>query len=194
MIDDPIVIRKSKGNFIVSSSIPTDPIQLVRQLSPTELEVHLKNGHKYVEEVEAGDVQDTILEMMGYKKFVLEFGFHTWPDSNNGLLEFASGQFLNLAAENFVDSIFSKTPYLNSKFVSVDEIEVSEEADKKYYDCTYNSYDVNVYITLRCRVDFVKQVENFVYENRRDLYRCFILGANRAPANEFEVNMFEEDE
>ena len=65
MIDDPIVIRKSKGNFIVSSSISTDPIQLVRQLSPTELEVHLKNGHKYVEEVEVEDVQDTILEMMG---------------------------------------------------------------------------------------------------------------------------------
>lgn len=191
MIDDPIVIRKSKGNYIVSSSIPTDPIQLVRQLSPTELEVHLKNGHRYIEEVNEDDIQDTILEMMGYKTHLLGLSFHTWPEKQSGTLHFEDGEVLDRMASSFIQGLFTNTPYLSSKFISA-SIEVFENADIKYYDYTYSSYDVNVDIEFRCRVDHKGIIAEVAEESLRDLWKMFTCG--RSLANNFEATVFSTEE
>jgi hypothetical protein len=161
MIDDPIVIRKSRKLLVVSSSKPTDPIQLVRELSHNQLEVHLKNGSKYIEELHEGDdIQEIILEMMGYGEMRVTFGFHSWPESQTGLLEFYEDEEdMKRIGEQFINMIFSPTPYMNSKFLSMELKDVSEKSDIKYYDDTYSNYNVEYTISFRARVDDVSAIE-----------------------------------
>ena len=166
MIDDPIVIRKARGLLVVSSSQPTDPIQLVRELSHDKLEVHLKNGTKYVEELQEGDdIQEIILEMMGYGTVQVIFGFHCWPENQEGTLQFYDAaeseedeSHLERVGRHIVGLLFNDTPYLNSKFLSLELDSVYEEPDIKYYDGTYSTYDVEVILRFRGRVDQVKDV------------------------------------
>lgn len=67
MIQDPIVVRRVRGLLLISSMDSHDPVQLIRQTSNTELEVHLRNGAKYVQNVlSADEVGATILELLGY--------------------------------------------------------------------------------------------------------------------------------
>jgi hypothetical protein len=161
-IDDPIVIRKARGALIVSSSIPTDPIQLIRQLSHNELEVHLKNGHRYVENIGDADMQQIIMEMMGYAPHEVTMTFSAWPDNREGGLKFLSGKKLQDAGLNACAKVFSPTPYMNSKFLKV-EIDHSKE-QRISYGIEYLMYYVTAKFTLFCRVDMVNEVANQFYE------------------------------
>jgi len=178
MIDDPIVIRKSRGLLVVSSSKPTDPIQLVREIAHDQLEVHLKNGTKYIEEIgEDDDIQEIILEMMGYGVIDVTFGFHAWPEGQEGTLEFYNNEddarHLEYIGKHIVDKLYNATPYMNSKFLSLEICDVFETPNIKYYDGTYSQYDVEVNIQFRGRVDQVKLVEEEFESQGRDFASYF---------------------
>jgi len=157
LIDDPIVFRKSRGALIVSSSIATDPIQLVRQVSHNELEVHLKNGHKYIEEVGEADMYQIILEMMGYSPTELVLSFYCWPVCEEGKLKFLKGDALRYAGEYALRDVFSHTPYMRSKFLDL-SISFTEEKKKGYNDIGYSSYNVLATFRFTARVDMHKEI------------------------------------
>lgn len=160
-IDDPIVIRKSRGALIVSSSIPTDPIQLIRQISHNELEVHLKNGSKYVENIGEADMQEIIMEMMGYAPHEVTMTFYAWPDSQSGGLKFLNGKKLQTAGLNACANVFTPTPYMNSKFLNV---EISHTKEQRIsYGVEYFGYNVDATFRFFCRVDMTNEVANAFY-------------------------------
>lgn len=181
MIDDPIVIRKSRKLLVVSSSKPTDPIQLVRELSHDQLEVHLKNGSKYIEELHKGDdIQEIILEMMGYGKVCVTFGFHSWPESQSGILDFYEDEEdMKRIGEHFVNMVFNPTPYMNSKFFSMTLKDVHETADIKYYDGTYSNYNVEYAISFRARVDDVPAITDVVNSNLVSMAHMLVKNKHR---------------
>ncbi|WP_407305671.1 hypothetical protein [Acinetobacter sp.] len=154
MIDDPIVIRKSRGALIVSSSKETDPIQIIRQVSHNELEVHLKNGHKYIEDIGDADIQQIILEMMGYAPHELVMEFYCWPSAEGGTLKPLSGDALNKAGEEACARVFSATPYMNTKFL---DLAIGIEEHKKH---SYTSYDVCLTFRFYARVDMALEIAN----------------------------------
>jgi hypothetical protein len=194
MIDDPIVIRKSRKLLVVSSSKPTDPIQLVRELSHDQLEVHLKNGSKYIEELhESDDIQEIILEMMGYSEVCVTFGFHSWPESQSGTLEFFEDEEdMKRIGEHFINMIFTPTPYMNSKFFSMELNDVIEQADIKYYDGTYSNYNVEYGISFRARVDEVQAIQDEFKNNLHEMAHLLVTNKNRydrASVNDCWVNV-----
>lgn len=201
MIDDPIVVRKSRGLLVVSSSKPTDPIQLVRELPEGRLEVHLKNGSKYVEELQDGDdMQEIILEMMGYGTVQVIFGFHCWPEGQDGTLEFYDGAEsekdeadLEIIGEHMVSRIFNPTAYMNSKFLSLSLESVSETPDIKFYDTTYSNYDVEVCLQFRARVDQLREIGDVMEEQDSSFASYFSKGSTRMAHNDrsFSVSVVE---
>lgn len=175
MIDDPIVIRKSRGALVVSSSIPTDPIQLVREIAEDKLEVHLKNGTKYIEDLNNADIQEIILEMMGYGVMEITFGFTAWPDGQEGTLVFVEDEEdLACIGERFIDAMFTKTPYMNSKFLSLQIVNIDEDSDIVYYDSTYSRYHVEAKLTFRARVDYKNKIENTFEKIWHPISKAFI--------------------
>jgi hypothetical protein len=174
MIDDPIVIRKSKGNLIVSSSVPTDPIQLIRQLSPTELEVHLKNGTKYIEDFEAHELEEMILEMMGYTVYEVVVSSCMWPSNTKGKLEFLSTkEELEHFGKWACSQVFTDTPYLKNKFLSL-TTEIDEDANCKSYDDVFSQYAVALIFKVRCRVGMLSALEHEFYKNVRPISMDFV--------------------
>jgi len=156
MIDDPIVIRKARGALIVSSTNPTDPIQLIRQVSTAELEVHLKNGSKYIENVKDADMFEVILEMMGYTVYEVTVTTKMWPEGQEGGLKFHTGAKLQARGLDAFNTLFSETPYLNSKFMHVTF--AKKETERPYYDGKYISYEVEFKFTFRGRVDMKEEI------------------------------------
>lgn len=193
MIDDPIVIRKSRGLLVVSSSIPTDPIQLVRELSHDKLEVHLKNGSKYIEELQNGDnIQELILEMMGYGIMEAVFSFNAWPDPQVGQLEFYEDQKdMVWIGKSIVDDLFSPTPYMNSKFLSMELDDVDETPNITYYDDKYSRYIVTYSVRFRARVDHLDKINNLIYDNMYSIAHSLITRNGRrnagAGVNDYNV-------
>lgn len=177
IIDDPIVIRKARGALIVSSTKPTDPIQLIRQISTTELEVHLKNGSKYIENIEGVDMYEVILEMMGYILYEVKVATKMWPEGQEGGLVFYKGAALQAAGANAFKYIFTETPYLNSKFLNVTF--KKKETERKYYDGTYIFYDVEFTFTFRGRCDMQEEIELAFGEEVADIACMFADGPRR---------------
>lgn len=182
MIDDPIVIRKSRGLLVVSSSKPTDPIQLVRELSHDKLEVHLKNGSKYIEELNEGDdIQEIILEMMGYGIMEAVLTFQAWPDSQSGELEFYEEESdLVHIGKNIVSDVFTPTPYMNSKFLSMELDDIDETSDIKYYDGTYSRYIVTYGLRFRARVDQADEIKDQLYKNLYSAAHTLVANKSRS--------------
>lgn len=173
MIDDPIVIRKSKGNLIVSSSVPTDPIQLIRQLSPTELEVHLKNGTKYIEDFEEHELEEMILEMMGYTVYEVTLSCCLWPSSAKGKLEFISSpEEFEKFGRWACTQVFSDTPYLKNKFLGL-SVEIDEDTDCHSYEDTFSQYAVSLTFKVRCRVGMLDALNHEFYNNLRSIATSF---------------------
>lgn len=169
MIDDPIVIRKSKGNLIVSSSAPTDPIQLIRQLSPTELEVHLKNGTKYIENFEAHELEEMILEMMGYTVYEVTLSCCLWPASAKGKLEFLTSKEDHERFGKWAcTQVFSDTPYLKNKFLSL-AVTIDEDPDCESYGDVFSQYALTLAFKVRCRVGMADVLNHEFYNNLRSI-------------------------
>ena len=169
MIDDPIVIRKARGALIVSSTNPTDPIQLIRQVSTSELEVHLKNGSKYIANVKDADMFEIILEMMGYDVYEVTIRTKMWPEGQEGGLKFYTGPRLQARGLAAFNTLFSETPYLNSKFMRVTF--AKKETERKYYDGTYIMYEVECKFTFRGRVDMKEEIWLEFEDNIPDIMR-----------------------
>jgi len=190
MIDDPIVIRKSRGALIVSSSKATDPIQLIRQVSHNELEVHLKNGNKYIEHIGEADMQQVVLEMMGYAPHELIMSFYCWPSKEEGKLKFLTGDHLRQAGENACAAVFSPTPYMNSKFLDL-TISHTEHKKKCYNEneTGYSSYDVLLKFRFHARVDMADEIaEEFHKCGFHDIVKTvFVNGPQNVCANDINV-------
>ena len=186
MIDDPIVVRKSRGAIVVSSSIPTDPIQLVRQLDAHSLEVHLKNGHKYVEEIKEGEnLDELILEMMGYDILELHIEFNAWPESYEGTME-ASPQAEVMATGKWVyNSIFSETPYLKSKFLSATFSMEEESSTNMCYESSYSNYSCFFVMKFRGRVDMLDEIRHAAHGNGSILKNCITAPKRGVLANDY---------
>ena len=178
MIEDPIVIRKSRNKLVVSSSNPKDPIQLVREIADNQLEIHLKNGSKYIEHLtKDDDIQEIILELMGYSIVEVVFHFHAWPSDQEGILNFCDQPAqLEYIGEQITDYIFAPTPYLNSKFLMLEIESFVENSDIKHYDSTYSNYDVEVAIRFRARVDMVDEINDVFYQRLPDITLLFFRG------------------
>lgn len=174
MIDDPIVIRKARGALIVSSTNPTDPIQLIRQVSTTELEVHLNNGSKYVENFADADMHQIIMEMMGYVTYEVYLTTTMWPHGQEGKLKFRGGLDLQCAGAKAFRTIFSETPYLKNKFLQV--ALKKTETERTYYDSVYSRYAVECMFGFRGRIDMRDEIWAEFADNVPDLVKHFVDG------------------
>ena len=190
MIDDPIVIRKSRGALVVSSSISTDPIQLVRQVSATSLEVHLKNNHKYIEDIREGEnIYELILEMMGYTILELSVVFNAWPESYEGTMKKADQKAITETGKILYNEMFSETPYLNSKFLGATFSMKERRANNKYYDSIYSNYDCFFSMKFRGRIDMLNEIQHAAHGNGSTLKGCIEALRRDVLANDFSYSI-----
>lgn len=196
MLKDPIVARKSRNRFIISAVKDTDPIQLVRQLSDKELEVHLKNGTTYIERVTPDELDLVILELMGYREETLVLSFCAWPERQASFLEFEIEEEDHAYVGNdMLNQIFETTPFIKSKFISLN-VSAYEEV-REFYEDKYGAYEVEVELTFWCRADMTKEIEAFANGKvRYDLCRavCDMVGVDdRVLRNEIHVSFLDQD-
>lgn len=172
MLEDPIVIRKCKGKLIVSSTSAKEPVQMIRQLNSEELEVHLRNGSQYIEPIEDGTLEETILEMMGFRQEALIISFETWKKSQDGLIDFS-------VFEDYPDDIeevgnliiaraFHDTPYITSKFISMGVSTVTEQIIP-YYEDKYGLYKASFVLKFWIHVSQLRDAVDEFYERGRDI-------------------------
>lgn len=181
MIEDPIVIRKSRGNLIISAILASDPVQLIRQINMDHIEVHLKNGSKYVEDVNEENLEETILELMGFRKESLAIGFHAWDRSQDCAIDFSAldlPAIQNMVGEQITDAIFSKTPYIHSKFVEL-KFNGADEEITSFYEGEYGAYDVELVISFWTRVDSLEKIIDHCHDIRSQIAEIIMGNTKR---------------
>jgi hypothetical protein len=197
MLKEPIVARKSRNRFIISAVKDTDPVQLVRQLNDKELEVHLKNGTTYIEKVTPDELDLVILELMGYREETLVLSFNAWPERQVGFIDFEideeNKEWIGNAMLNY---IFENTPFLKSKFISLDVYAFDEVKD--FYDDKYGLYEVEVALTFWCRADMPKEIVKHIEAEGKYDFTAPICGAvrpenDRVCRNDIDITFIRQD-
>ena len=172
MLEDPIIIRKAKDNYIISATLKNEPVQLIRQLDAEHLEVHLKGGITYVETVTPADREQVVLELMGFRHEELVINFRTWLYSQDDLIDFKplkklSAKLKKELGDKLIGMLYYPTPYISSKFISLSLVSVDEEI-RECYDYEYGSYEVDMRLKFWCRVDHLSEVIDWAWENKHD--------------------------
>ena len=131
-------------------------------MSPTQLEVHLKNGAKYVENFESQELEEMILEMMGYTVFEIRISCCIWNERSNKLFTFVSTpEELEAFGIKACDEVFSYTPYLKSKYldgsVSVDNDEIA------------GTQALEIALIFRGRIDKANEINDEFWERAREI-------------------------
>ena len=119
---------------------------------------------------------------------LIKEGINPYPasfDKKNSCKEVASSKI----GKNVVDSMFARTPYLNSKFVSFNSITIDETANIEHYDDFYSKYFVIAVINFYCRVDMVSEIAEYFYNFSNSIVKHFI---NRSNTGEHPYDCYNE--
>lgn len=129
----------------------------------------MKNGTKYIENFEAHELEEMILEMMGYTVYEVTLSCCLWPSSAKGKLEFISSpEEFEKFGRWACTQVFSDTPYLKNKFLSL-AVTIDEDPDCESYGDVFSQYALTLAFKVRCRVGMADVLNHEFYNNLRSI-------------------------
>lgn len=111
-IKHPITIRMINKLLIVSANDDLNPIQLVQQLDSMNLCVHLKNGVTYNQSFDTDKLDETIMEMFGYRRHKFEVCASLWGDGDDDCVQIRADGYIRHRLCRILQGLFVYNSYI----------------------------------------------------------------------------------
>lgn len=107
-----ITIRTINRLLIVSANDDLNPIQLVQQLDSTNLCVHLKNGVTYNQSFDTDKLDETIMEMFGYRRHKFEVCASLWGEGDDDRVQIRADGYIRHRLCRILQGLFVYNSYI----------------------------------------------------------------------------------